>query len=92
MKTSILNLFRDKQGNIVIIQKPNLYIFIASILYLISLFFNDPISIYASLGFKAVLIFWALDELFRGDSNFRKALGLFVFILIIFNILTTIGL
>jgi hypothetical protein len=68
--------FRDKDGNIVIIQPPNLPISIWSIASILKLMFptgsiNGGLELIATIS----LFIWSLAELFQGDSNFRRSLG-----------------
>lgn len=74
------NIFKDKNGNTVIAQKPNLPI----IVWLVSLPLTwlplngllDQFIDYVSLG---SLFTWAWLELFRGANTFRRILGAIVF-------------
>lgn len=77
-------IFRDSEGKIVLAQTPNLPLItwlVASILQLI--FTTGKINIGLEvLSFGAVFT-WAWEELFQGVNYFRKALGLFVMIILI---------
>jgi hypothetical protein len=68
--------FRDKDGNIVIVQPPNLPISIWSVASILKLIFSTG-SINGGLELIATvsLFVWSLAELFQGDSNFRRSLG-----------------
>jgi hypothetical protein len=68
--------FRDKDGNIVIVQPPNLPISIWSVASILKLIFptgsiNGGLELIATVS----LFVWSLAELFQGDSNFRRSLG-----------------
>lgn len=81
------SFFKDKKGNIVIIQKPNLLIIIAVIFFLVQLLFANQIENLAVWGFKLTLLVWSFDEALRGDSPFRKVLGIFTGVYIIVTII-----
>lgn len=74
-------VFRDKNGEIVIAQPPNLTLSIwigASLLQLIVT--REPINLGLEVvAFLSILI-WALQEAFEGVNYFRRLLGLFVFL------------
>jgi len=84
---SISSFFKDKDDRLVIIQAPNFYLIAWAILTIISKFTNEKISggIYAAA--KVFLLTWAYFELTKGDSVFRRALGLIVMILTSFGII-----
>ena len=71
--------FRDSNGNIVIVQPPNLPIIVWSIVSLLKLFFTGG-SIHLGLDLIAFgsLFTWAWMELFQGVNYFRRMLGFVV--------------
>jgi hypothetical protein len=72
------SLFRDKTGKIVVIQKPNLAIYLWIIFKLGSLITETNLSsLLQSLSLVALLV-WAVMELISGVNYFRKILGLVV--------------
>jgi hypothetical protein len=77
-------IFRDGEGKIVLAQMPNLPLItwlLASILQLI--FTTGKINVGLEfLSFGAIFT-WAWEELFQGVNYFRRALGLFVMIILI---------
>jgi len=75
---NIKKFFKDKKGNIVIIQKPNLLVFTAIILFLLQLIINGQVGDFAGWGFKITILVWSFDEAIRGDSPFRKVLGIII--------------
>jgi hypothetical protein len=83
------NFFKDKKGNIVIVQKPNFLIWVAILFFILQAIFNGDLTNIANWGFKITILIWSLDELFRGDSNFRKFLGLLVGILTTLTIINS---
>lgn len=77
--------FRDKDGNLVIAQKPNLPILVWLIATLLKLFLPREGNLY--LGLDAIafgsIFTWAWLELFDGVNYFRQTLGLVVLLIII---------
>jgi hypothetical protein len=75
------NFFRDKNGEIVIGQPPNLPIIIWLVASLLQLLFKTG---QVNLGLEILatgsLFVWAILELFQGVNYFRKTLGLIVLI------------
>lgn len=81
---NIIDVCRDKQGRIVVAQKPNWQIIIAFVFYVAARFLPD--GQFARTAYGAFLIFlavWAYEELVRGVSLFRRALGATVLVLTI---------
>lgn len=77
--TGLDGFFRDKNGKIVIIQPPNLPIYIWSIASIAKLIFptgsiNGTLDLVATIA----LFIWSGAELFQGDSYFRRTLGALV--------------
>jgi hypothetical protein len=73
--------FRDKNGNIVIAQPPNLPISIWAFASGLRLIFptgsmNGGLDLIATIS----LFIWAVAEIFQGDSNFRRLLGAIVLV------------
>ena len=84
--TGIDGFFRDKNGKIVIIQPPNLPLYIWSITSVTKLFFptgsiNSALDLIATIA----LFIWSVAELFQGDSYFRRTLGAIVLLGIIIS-------
>lgn len=77
--------YKDKDGKVVIAQKPNLpiLVWVASII-ITRLSSGEIQSIFSLIGFGA-LFTWAWLEIFQGDSYFRRALGLVVLVFTIYN-------
>jgi hypothetical protein len=82
MENTLFNkLFRDRagEGEIVLIQIPNLPIIVWSVASLLKLFFTTgKISIGLEVIAFGSLFTWAWEELFQGLNYFRRALGLIV--------------
>jgi hypothetical protein len=81
-------VFRDKEGKIVIAQPPNLPIItwiVATVLRLI--FTTGQINTLLDLIAFGSLFTWAWEELFQGVNYFRRSLGLIALVgLIVFKI------
>jgi hypothetical protein len=82
MENTLLDrVFRNSEGKIIIIQRPNLPIFIWTLASLLKLFFTTGI---INLGLEMIafasLFSWAWGELFEGVNYFRRGLGLLVII------------
>jgi hypothetical protein len=77
-------IWRDKHGDIVIYQHPNVWLIGWAILACISLFVprgtNQEVFWWLS---NIVLAIWALLEIFKGVNYFRRGLGLFVLLVTI---------
>jgi hypothetical protein len=82
MDNTLLNrVFRNNEGKIIIIQKPNLPIFIWTLTSLLKLVFTTGrINLGLEMIAFASLFSWAWGELFEGVNYFRRGLGLLVII------------
>ncbi|WP_254567005.1 hypothetical protein [Oscillatoria sp. HE19RPO] len=85
MENSLFNqTFRDDEGNIVIVQPPNLPVLVATTTTLLTLVVPRGT---LHTGLDAIAFgswfTWAWLEIFDGVNYFRRALGLFVLIAII---------
>jgi hypothetical protein len=80
-------LWLDWQGNVVIYQRPNVWIIAWAVLDIVAIFApsKHTASIAWSLG-SAALIIWALLEIARGVNYFRRALGLLVLLMAVGSI------
>ncbi len=74
-------IFRDRNGNIVIGQPPNLPIIVWAIASVLQLIFMSGI-VHTGLQTIAIIaiVIWSLAELFQGVNYFRRGLGLIVLI------------
>ena len=70
--------WRDKQGNYVIWQWPNIWLIGWALATLVSLVTVGKLSDVFSVIGTALLIIWSLLELFLGVNYFRRTLGLVV--------------
>ena len=75
--------WKDKEGNVVVYQHPNVFIIGWLILALVSLFVEEPLADTLWHASLAVLAVWALLEIFKGVNYLRRALGVFVLLLVI---------
>ena len=74
-------VFRDREGNIVLAQPPNLLIIVWVVANLLKLILTTGrISIALDLIIFGSLFTWAWEELFQGVNYFRRALGLIVLV------------
>ena len=75
------NIFKDKNGKIVIVQKPNLPIIVWFVSFIASyLPFRDSVLSFLELFSFGVLFTWAWLEIFSGVNIFRRLLGLTIMI------------
>lgn len=76
--------WHDKRGNLVVWQTPNIYLKIWFVAFVISELFHSPLirKPFGWVAFIAILV-WSALEMKGGVNNFRKALGLLVFLLAI---------
>ncbi len=82
MENTLLNrVFRNSEGEIIIIQKPNLAFLIWTLASLLKLVFTTGrINLGLEMVAFASLFSWAWGELFEGVNYFRRGLGLLVII------------
>jgi hypothetical protein len=72
-------MFKDKQGRVVLYQRPNIWLIAWALLDIVAIFApGRRISDYAWTAGSVMLIIWALLEVFRGVNYFRRLLGLVV--------------
>lgn len=80
-------IWRDKDGDVVIAQWPNVWLIIWVILEVISLFVSshliEEVTWWAA---TAALAIWSLLEIFQGVNYFRRALGVCIAALTIVTI------
>ena len=75
--------WKDKDGNVVVYQHPNIFLIVWVALALVSLFVKEPLSDilwHVSLGVLAV---WSLLEIFKGVNYFRRLFGGVVLLLVV---------
>ena len=71
---------RDKNGHVVLWQRPNLPIIIWAVFTVLAhVLHGQPKHLSQVVAFAALLL-WSLLELFQGANYFRRALGLVVFV------------
>lgn len=75
-------IWRNRLGEVVIYQRPNVWIVAWAVLDIVAIFAPSKkvAGVAWSLG-AAALIIWALLEFIRGVNYFRRALGLIVLLL-----------
>ena len=80
--------FKDRDGNYVIFQMPNIWIIGWAVLTLISLFTVGTLSsIFSWIG-TGFLAVWSVLEIASGVNYFRRVLGLVVFLYVIASVIT----
>lgn len=79
-------VFRDREGEIVLAQMPNLPLIVWIVASLLKLVFTTG---KISMGLEVIafgsLFTWAWEELFQGVNYFRRALGLIVLVAMILS-------
>ena len=81
--------WKDKQGHTILYQRPNIWIIGWAIGELIALFAPwQEVTEVARAAAMALLIVWALMEIFKGTTYFRRTLGLVVLTI---TIVSTLG-
>ena len=84
-KKHIDKLLKDKNGYIVILQKPNLLLIIWLITIILNRFIlKETQSLVSIVGFIAISI-WAILEIFFGVNLIRRLLGLLVLSIALFS-------
>ncbi len=83
-------IFRGKDGKIVIGQFPNPPLFVALGFMIISKLIEKPWSQYFSILVSVALVYWSYLELFKGDSLWRRFLGVAVGLWSIFQLFSTL--
>jgi hypothetical protein len=76
-------IWRDRRGNVVIWQRPNIFIIAWVIITVVTIFTTGTVSNVLWYISAAVLAIWALLEIFRGVNYFRRFLGVLVALIII---------
>jgi hypothetical protein len=71
-------IWKDKHGNVVIWQTPNLPLIAWAVLTLLCLFTSGKVSDYLGWAGDLSLVVWALLEIFKGVNYFSRILGLVV--------------
>lgn len=75
--------WKDKHGEVVVYQHPNIWLIAWVLLALVSLFVSENLADvlwHISLG---VLAIWALLEIFKGVNYFRRTMGAVVLLLVV---------
>ncbi|MCA9342792.1 hypothetical protein KC950_02140 [Candidatus Saccharibacteria bacterium] len=81
LKTTFLHIFKDKNGNVVIVQKPNIPLIVWFILAMLGYFISDGmVGLALDYIVAAALMLWALLEVFYGINIFRRILGIVVLV------------
>lgn len=84
--STIRKIFEDKDGNVVISQKPNLPIIVWAATYLLQLVpALDSFDQVLELISFGSLFTWAWMEIFDGSSLFRRSLGVIIMVALFAN-------
>jgi hypothetical protein len=78
--------WKDKHGEVVIYQRPNVFLLGWLVLTIVSLFFNGTFADVLGYIASAVLIIWSLLEIFKGTNYFRRLLGGIVLLLTVLSL------
>lgn len=87
MKSFLDWFFRTKDGRFVIMQFPNWPLWVAIACYVLLKFVDGPLGIVLFIAMKVVLIYWAILEIVSGVNNWRRLLGLVVFVWVIYTLI-----
>jgi hypothetical protein len=82
------NFFKDKEGNIVVAQRPNLPLLVWAVASVLSFVPSSELirEIFSLIAFGS-LFTWAWLELFHGACPFRRFLGAIVLIVVVWSAL-----
>lgn len=75
--------WKDKHGNVVVYQHPNVFLIGWLVLTLASLFTHDKLADVLWYVALAVLAVWSLLEIFKGVNYFRRSFGAVVLLMVI---------
>lgn len=79
--------WKDKHGDVVIWQMPNLFLIGWAVLTFVSLLLTGKASDVVSWAGMVLIIIWSLLEIFKGVNYFRRVLGVVVLLLIVLSII-----
>lgn len=82
--------WKDSKGRVVIWQNPNIFLYFWAAFTTLSLFLDRRLADIFGIAGSAVLIIWALLEIFKGVNYFRRLLGLVVLIFAAMSLLKNI--
>lgn len=90
MFRKLKEFFSDKQGKVVLYQRPNTTFVLAASAFLIGLLV--PVGIHrlayiVAFGFGFI---WAYDEMIRGDTGFRRLIGFLSLVTIVYIMYTSV--
>ena len=75
MKSYFRRFFSNRDGKIVIVQRPNVPILVWAFLQSLSYLLEKPATAIAQLGATAALLVWTILEIGWGASPFRRVRG-----------------
>lgn len=76
LRTAVANFCKDDSGELTLVQAPNIYLIGWAIFLVLSKVAQEA-SLQRTFSVLSLILLgvWALLEMFRGDSNFRRLLG-----------------
>lgn len=80
-------IWYDKKGNLVVWQRPNVWLIGWAVLTVLSLMFSGRVADIFTWIASAALIIWSLLEVTKGVNWFRRALGAVVLIYAIMTLI-----
>lgn len=83
-------MWKNDRGDVVIWQTPNAWLIGWAVLTVLSLLVSGRLADILSVAGSGVLIIWSLLEIFKGDSYFRRLLGLVVLIFAVASLLKSL--
>ena len=83
-------IWRDEDGHLAVWQMPNIWLIAWAVGTTLSLIFGGMLGDAFFWIASASLVIWSLLEIFRGDSYFRRALGLVVLIYAVASMLKSL--
>ena len=81
-------IFKNKDGKVVIVQKPSALIYAALIFYLIRFLPISGITKISFWGVSITMLYWSFLEVMSGESIFRRILGFGVAVYFLVKIAT----
>lgn len=87
MNNRIADIFRTKEGEVVIGQKPNLPLVLSIVFYALRLVEAQLLPL-SQIGFILFLAIWALWEITEGVNMWRRLLGTATFLYILARLLS----
>ena len=78
--------FKDKNGEIVVTEKPNAPLLVALGAWLLSYATSGDLAFVFTFIFNIMLFYWAILEIIDGVNQWRKFLGIIVVLVVLRNV------